>query len=212
MFALFSNFAVVAVLFVLTVLLRCATNYRFCFLMRQLGCIPMTSLRDQVLARPSRNPITPITSLNTRSSHDNPADTKRWINVCLTLVQPRRRWTNVKPTLIQRLVSAANSLRNCENGVTVSDYSSPPPPWSGPVFSYKWRHIVGFWLVEMAISTNQKPTIYRNLYENTGPETNFRLPPLISNWGTRWGNMLLPFSSFSVPGYGSYGSYVQWFT
>ena len=40
---------------------------------------------------------------------------------------------------------------------------------SGPVFSYKLRHIVGFWLVEMAISTNQKPTIYRNLYENTGP-------------------------------------------
>ena len=25
------------------------------------------------------------------------------------------------------------------------------------------RYIVGFWLVEMAISTNQKPTIYRNL-------------------------------------------------
>ena len=40
---------------------------------------------------------------------------------------------------------------------------------TGPVFSYKLRHIVGFWLVEMAISTNQKPTIYRNLYENTGP-------------------------------------------
>ena len=40
---------------------------------------------------------------------------------------------------------------------------------SGPVFSYKLRYIVGFWLVEMAISTNQKPTIYRNLYENTGP-------------------------------------------
>ena len=38
---------------------------------------------------------------------------------------------------------------------------------SGPVFSYKLRYIVGFWLVEMAISTNQKPTIYRNLYENT---------------------------------------------
>ena len=37
----------------------------------------------------------------------------------------------------------------------------------GPVFSYKLRYIVGFWLVEMAISTNQKPTIYRNLYENT---------------------------------------------
>ena len=40
---------------------------------------------------------------------------------------------------------------------------------SGPVFSYKLRYIVGFWLVEMAISTNQKPTIYRNLYENTAP-------------------------------------------
>ena len=40
---------------------------------------------------------------------------------------------------------------------------------TGPVFSYKLRYIVGFWLVEMAISTNQKPTIYRNLYENTDP-------------------------------------------
>ena len=39
----------------------------------------------------------------------------------------------------------------------------------GPIFSYKLRYIVGFWLVEMAISTNQEPTIYRNLYENTGP-------------------------------------------
>ena len=29
--------------------------------------------------------------------------------------------------------------------------------------------IFGFGLVEMAISTNPKPTIYRNLYENTGP-------------------------------------------
>ena len=36
-----------------------------------------------------------------------------------------------------------------------------------PVFSYKLRNIVGFGLVEMAISTNPKPTIYRNLYENT---------------------------------------------
>ena len=40
---------------------------------------------------------------------------------------------------------------------------------SVPVFSYKLRYIAGFWLVEMAISTNQKPTIYRNLYKNTGP-------------------------------------------
>ena len=33
----------------------------------------------------------------------------------------------------------------------------------------KLRYIVGVWLVEMAISTNQTPTIYRNLYENTVP-------------------------------------------
>ena len=31
-------------------------------------------------------------------------------------------------------------------------------------------YIVGFGLVEMAISNNPKPTIYRNVYENTGPE------------------------------------------
>ena len=29
--------------------------------------------------------------------------------------------------------------------------------------------IVGFGLVEMAISINPKPTIYRNLYKNMGP-------------------------------------------
>ena len=40
---------------------------------------------------------------------------------------------------------------------------------SGPVFLYKLRYIMGFGLVEMAILTNPKPTIYRNLYENTGP-------------------------------------------
>ena len=33
-----------------------------------------------------------------------PADTRRWINVGLTLVHRLRRWTNVKPTLFQRLV------------------------------------------------------------------------------------------------------------
>ena len=38
---------------------------------------------------------------------------------------------------------------------------------SGPTFSYKVRNIVGFRLVEMAISTASKPTIYRN--ENPGP-------------------------------------------
>ena len=31
-------------------------------------------------------------------------------------------------------------------------------------------YIVGFWLVEMVISTNQKPMIYRNFYENMDPD------------------------------------------
>ena len=44
------------------------------------------------------------------------------------------------------------------------------PPLTSARISYKLRYIVGFWLVEMAISTNQKPTIYRNLYEDTVPD------------------------------------------
>ena len=43
---------------------------------------------------------------------------------------------------------------------------------AGLVFSYKLQYIVGFGLVEMAISmisANPKPTIYRNLYDNTDP-------------------------------------------
>ena len=39
-----------------------------------------------------------------------PADTRRWINVSLTLVQRRKRWTNVNPALIQCLMSAGFSL------------------------------------------------------------------------------------------------------
>ena len=45
-------------------------------------------------------------------------------------------------------------------------YLGPAPPLA--VFSYKLRYIAGFGLVEMAISTDPKPAIYRNLYENTG--------------------------------------------
>ena len=39
----------------------------------------------------------------------NPADTRRWINVGLTLVHRLRRGIKVKPTLIQYLVSAGES-------------------------------------------------------------------------------------------------------
>ena len=38
-----------------------------------------------------------------------------------------------------------------------------------PVLSYKLRYIADFGLVETAISTNPKPTIYRNLYDKTDP-------------------------------------------
>ena len=55
-----------------------------------------------------------------------------------------------------------------------------PLPSPGPVFSYKLRCIVGFWLVEMAISTNQKPAIYRNLYENTAPVSHSLLQTQLS--------------------------------
>ena len=39
----------------------------------------------------------------------------------------------------------------------------------GSIFSYKLRYIVGFELVEKAISINSKTTIYRNLYKNNDP-------------------------------------------
>ena len=53
----------------------------------------------------------------------------------------------------------------------------------GSALSYKLRYIVGFWLVEMAISTNPKPTIYRNLYENTDPGSACRHTPKVTTTG-----------------------------
>ena len=45
--------------------------------------------------------------------------TRRWINVGLTLVQRRRRWTNGKTTLIQRLVSAGLIVWELQQQCTV---------------------------------------------------------------------------------------------
>ena len=39
----------------------------------------------------------------------------------------------------------------------------------GPVFSYMLRYIVGFGMVEMAISINRKPTVYRQFVASSGP-------------------------------------------
>ena len=41
----------------------------------------------------------------------NPADTRRRINVGLTLIHRLRRWTNVEPTLIRCLVPAGKGIR-----------------------------------------------------------------------------------------------------
>ena len=37
-----------------------------------------------------------------------------------------------------------------------------------PVFSYRLRWVVGFELVEMAVSTNRRPTMGRGLWGNAG--------------------------------------------
>ena len=78
---------------------------------------------------------------------------------------------------------------------------------TGPVFSCKLRHIVGFGLVEMAISTNPKPTISRKLYENMGPETeaaqSLCFAPLIFKpfvfIETLYGNMQTMLDSKGIP-------------
>ena len=46
-----------------------------------------------------------------------PADTRHSLKVGLPLVQRRRQWTNVKTTLIQRLVSARTGI----NPLSASD-------------------------------------------------------------------------------------------
>ena len=57
-------------------------------------------------------------------------------------------------------------------GPTLKQHWFTASCWQGSpiaqVLSHKLRYIIGFGLVEMAISTNPKPTIYRNVYENSG--------------------------------------------
>ena len=42
-----------------------------------------------------------------------PSKMRRWTNVGFMLGQRRRRWANIKPTLIQRLMFAGNFTANC---------------------------------------------------------------------------------------------------
>ena len=56
-----------------------------------------------------------------------------------------------------------------------------------PSFKYKYLyHRCRNWLVEMAISTNQKPAIYRNLYENTAPAYDERFSWCVSTRISRY--------------------------
>ena len=85
-------------------------------------------------------------------------------NKCGSMLGHRgRRWTNVMQEVVLSNIKWYNN--NCMQPLLTDinlTYSS------GAILSYTLRYIVGFGLVEMAISTNPKPTIYRNLYENTG--------------------------------------------
>ena len=88
------------------------------------------------------------------------AVTAFWL--CSAVTVPRRSVTitSAEPAFSEVIPHQAAVYTRFLHGTL---YGAQP----GPVFSYKLRYIVGFALVEMAISTNAKPTIYRNLYENT---------------------------------------------
>ena len=98
----------------------------------------------------------------------NIASMKSSSYVCLVLGQRRRRWPNIKPIYRTYKFSICRfAFTHCRNLFAALPLSRwhKYRPWS--VLSYELLYIVGFGLVEMAISTNQKPTIYRNLYGNT---------------------------------------------
>ena len=67
-----------------------------------------TNLYQGFLLKQNNRPG-PSVDNNTPVTLVYPAATRGLINVGLTLVQRRRRWANVKPTWIQRHVSAGNA-------------------------------------------------------------------------------------------------------
>ena len=77
--------------------------------------------------------------------------------------EPLNQWVSVA-------ASGSTSIQHWFYGLCLPGYIPYLHIWKStePVFSYKLRYVVGFELDEMAISTNPKPTIFRNLYENTG--------------------------------------------
>ena len=54
------------------------------------------------------------------------------------------------------------------------------------------------------VTINRRPTIYRNLYENTGPGQNYSLSTLVHGWADRWRSHLTwpsQVTSTQVPGW-----------
>ena len=72
----------------------------------------------------------------------DPADTRCWINFGLTLVQRRRRWTNVKPTLIQHYWLLGGLICACwgEGGRGLRCWSTNPQMARG-VGSARGHHL-----------------------------------------------------------------------
>ena len=85
-----------------------------------------------------------------------PVNTKHLYNICTTSAKRLRR----RSSIVFIKACFAHFLGSYDN-------PSDDLGRAGVVFSYKLRYIVGFGLVEMAISTNPKPKIYPNLYDNT---------------------------------------------
>ena len=95
--------------------------------------------------------------------------------ICPAKHKPLSRWWfdvgpapqtlgNITPALGQVSVFAAHS--SCDD-VNECLIRATPGPYSRTPYDI---YIVGFGLVEMAISTNPRPKIYPNLYQNTEPE------------------------------------------
>ena len=77
----------------------------------------------------------------------------------------KEKWCSTPPPPTPHPPLDARQRRVSSRDHVAHGYTSMKGEGPGPIFSYKLRYIVGFLLV----STNQKPTIYRNLYENMGP-------------------------------------------
>ena len=96
-----------------------------------------------------------------------PSRTRLWINVGSTLVQRRRRWTNVKPTLIR-----------------------------GPTLNQHWFNVLclfGLWLYSSGIGTrwtSTEPALDQDGVLRSGRAAGIWASAPRGQWGTRWTSSL----------------------